>query len=194
MYAEKDSYGKTFKLYPPEFRRDAVELVVTSGKTCAEVASMLGVNESTLAHWVHDARAADPAVGERRDGSSKLKARIRELEMENEFLKTGRESSVHGYYEAWDGILHYNGKADGGEVSPGGSGGGSDTGDLPMPRYRVAIMKNGKKVWLPWMRGMFDEGGSADTYAGEAGVGIVDIEFEGGSLGPNGWFTKNSAT
>lgn len=26
--------------------------------------------------------------------------------------QTGRESSIHGYYDAWDGILHYNGKAD----------------------------------------------------------------------------------
>lgn len=26
--------------------------------------------------------------------------------------QTGQESSIHGYYEAWDGILHYNGKAD----------------------------------------------------------------------------------
>ena len=26
--------------------------------------------------------------------------------------QTGSESSIHAYYEAWDGILHYNGKAD----------------------------------------------------------------------------------
>ena len=29
------------------------------------------------------------------------------------------------------------------------------------------------------------------TDAGAAGCGIVDVEFEGGSLGPGGWFTKN---
>ncbi|MBQ9044067.1 MAG: hypothetical protein IJ111_14785 [Eggerthellaceae bacterium] len=106
--------------------------------------------------------------------------------------QTGRESSVHGYYEAWDGILHYTGAADDGGASGGSSGGsGAGSADLPMPRYRVAVLRDGAKRWLPWMRGMVDEGGSADTYAGEAGVGIVDIEFEGGSLGPNGWFTKN---
>ena len=33
--------------------------------------------------------------------------------------QTGRESSIHAYYEAWDGILHYNGKAD--TVVSGGS-------------------------------------------------------------------------
>lgn len=106
--------------------------------------------------------------------------------------QTGRESPVHGYYESWGGILHYNCKADGGGASPGGSGSGSGgSGDLPTPRYRVAVMRNGKKTWLPYMRGMVDEGGSADTYAGEHGQGIVDVEFEGGSLGPDGWFTKN---
>lgn len=111
--------------------------------------------------------------------------------------QTERESSIHGYYEAWDGILHYNGKADGGAVSGGSSSGssagsgGSGSAELPMPRYRVAITRNGKKTWLPWMRGLVDEGGSADTYAGVAGCGIVDVEFEAGILGPDGWFEKN---
>ena len=37
--------------------------------------------------------------------------------------QTGRESWVHGYYSgSWDGILHYNGKADGGSSSDGASG------------------------------------------------------------------------
>lgn len=60
-----------------------------------------------------------------------------------------------------------------------------------MPRYRVAVMRGGKKEWLPWMRGMADEGGSADTFAGEPGVGIVDVEFDMATLGPRGWFEKN---
>ena len=111
--------------------------------------------------------------------------------------QTGRESSVHGYYEAWDFILHYNCKGDGGAASGGSSSGGgpgsgsSTSADLPMPRYRVAIERGGAKTWLPWMRGMVDEGGSSDTYAGIAGCGIVDVEFETGTLGPGGWFEKN---
>jgi transposase len=73
--------------YTPEFRRNAVEYVVSSGKTYAEVAASLGVNESTLAHWVRSARREEPSVGERRDDAAELRARVRELEMENEFLK-----------------------------------------------------------------------------------------------------------
>lgn len=105
--------------------------------------------------------------------------------------QTGNESSIHGYYEAWNGILHYVGGAIGGGSSGDSSPGGSYGSDLPMPRFRVAIMRNGRKEWLPWMRGKVDEGGSSDTFAGVPGCGIVDVEFEGGSLGPNGWFTKN---
>lgn len=102
----------------------------------------------------------------------------------------GWEASVHGYYDCpWDGILHFIGGEDSGSapapapVEP--------SGDLPMPRFRVAIVRDGAKCWLPWMRGLVDEGGSNDTFAGVPGCGIVDVEFEGGSLGPNGWFTKN---
>ena len=105
--------------------------------------------------------------------------------------QTGNESSIHGYYEAWNGILHYTGAANSGEAVPASPGCGPAGDDLPMPRFRVAIMRNGAKEWLPWMRGMTDEGGSSDTFAGVPGCGIVDVEFEGGSLGPQGWFTKN---
>jgi hypothetical protein len=108
--------------------------------------------------------------------------------------QSGWEASVHGYYDyepgAWDGILHFVG-GDAGSSSGGSGSGGGVPAELPMPRFRVAIKKGGKKRWLPWMRGIVDEGGSSDTYAGVEGCGIVDIEFEGGSLGPDGWFTKN---
>lgn len=38
--------------YPPEFRREAVELVRTSGRPRAEIARSLGISENTLANWV----------------------------------------------------------------------------------------------------------------------------------------------
>ncbi|MBQ9001691.1 MAG: hypothetical protein IJ087_07555 [Eggerthellaceae bacterium] len=104
----------------------------------------------------------------------------------------GWEASVHGYYDyPWDGILHFIGEGDVGPSPEPAPDTPSD--NLPMPRFRVAVMEGGSKRWLPWMRGLVDEGGSDDTFAGEPGVGIVDVEFEGGSLGPNGWFTKNMA-
>jgi transposase-like protein len=35
-----------------EFKRDAVEMVVSSGRSSAEVAAELGVYDSTLGNWV----------------------------------------------------------------------------------------------------------------------------------------------
>lgn len=51
--------------------------------------------------------------------------------------QTGRESWVHGYYSGhWDGILHYNGKADtGGASTPTGSG--APSGDVSELAARV---------------------------------------------------------
>jgi len=72
--------------YSPEFKRDAVEYVVSSGKPIVEVAEALKVNESTLGHWVRDARR-DPGVAGRADEVKALRRRVAELEEENEFLK-----------------------------------------------------------------------------------------------------------
>ena len=103
--------------------------------------------------------------------------------------QTGWESRVAPFYEyedgGWDGILHF--------VGTGAVGGSSSTkvARPPMPRYRVAVMRGGKKTWLPWMGGMRDTGGSGETFGGIAGVPIVDVQFKKGTLGPKGWFHKN---
>jgi transposase len=44
--------------YPAEFRREAVELVRSSGRPVAEVARSLGISDSTLWNWVKVDRAA----------------------------------------------------------------------------------------------------------------------------------------
>jgi transposase len=51
--------------YPEEFRREAVELVRSSGRSQAEVARSLGISHNTLRNWVkaereHRERDADP--------------------------------------------------------------------------------------------------------------------------------------
>ena len=61
-----------------------------------------------------------------------------------------------------------------------------------MPRFRAAIMIEDEKTRLDWMRGMSCEcGHCGDAYGDIPGVGIVGIEYDGGSLGPNSWYTKN---
>ena len=77
--------------YPPEFRREAIELVKTSDRPRVEVARSLGISDSTLANWINDdreaaARAADP------DGLSETeREELRRLRKENVDLRTDRE-------------------------------------------------------------------------------------------------------
>jgi transposase len=77
--------------YPPEFRREAVELVKTSDRPRVEVARSLGISDSTLANWVDadrdaQARAADP------DGLSMTeREELRALRKEVIELRTDRE-------------------------------------------------------------------------------------------------------
>jgi transposase len=56
--------------YPEQFRRDAVELVCSSGRTLREVGRELGVNHETLRGWVNAAKRAgtDTAGGGARGG------------------------------------------------------------------------------------------------------------------------------
>jgi transposase len=80
--------------YPDQFRRDALELVKTSGRPIAEVARSIGVAEGTLWNWVKlardaDTRAADPdALSEsERDELRRLRREVIELRTDKEILR-----------------------------------------------------------------------------------------------------------
>jgi transposase-like protein len=79
--------------YSPEFREEAVQIALRSSKTISEVARDLELNPETLRGWVkkhqkqHEPSAdADLTVSERAR-LKELERRIREVEMENVFLK-----------------------------------------------------------------------------------------------------------
>ncbi|MGH2709173.1 MAG: transposase [Actinomycetota bacterium] len=82
------------KQYTPEFRRDAVALVRSSGRPIAQIARELGVDDATLGNWVRDERRNSKLAGlppGREDAEMeeyrRLKKRIAELEKEREILK-----------------------------------------------------------------------------------------------------------
>ncbi|WP_406045186.1 transposase [Micromonospora sp. NBC_00898] len=80
--------------YPEQFRKDAVDLVRSSDRPLRQIARDLGVNHETLRGWV---RAAEKQPGRRaaptdlsvaeRDELRKLRARVRELELEKDILR-----------------------------------------------------------------------------------------------------------
>jgi transposase len=74
--------------YPPEFRREAVELYRRGGQPLIEVARDLGIATESLRTWVKQA-GIDAGV---RDGlSSEEREELRRLRRENRILREERE-------------------------------------------------------------------------------------------------------
>jgi transposase len=84
---------KVQKRYDEEFKRQAVELVIHSGSSQAQIARELGVSEYSLTLWKKDyLRDLKPAEldGEQMSAEQMLD-KIRQLQRENEYLKRQRE-------------------------------------------------------------------------------------------------------
>ena len=78
--------------FSPQFRAEAVQLVIETGKPIAEVARDLGVNDGTLGNWVKAWRDANPEPEAElspveRAHVKELEDEVRRLRLENEFLK-----------------------------------------------------------------------------------------------------------
>jgi transposase len=79
---------KTRPAYPPEFRREAVQML-RAGRAPRELAESLGVSEQTLRNW----RRQDQADRHERDDvvSSDEREELRRLRRENARLKQERD-------------------------------------------------------------------------------------------------------
>jgi transposase len=83
-----DQQRRTRRQFTAEFKRDAVELVRTSGRPIAEIARELGIYDSTLGNWVRQDRIDR---GEQAGLSSDEQARLRALERDNAKLRMERD-------------------------------------------------------------------------------------------------------
>ena len=80
--------GRTRRKFSDEFKRDAVDIVNTSGKSIAQVARELGIYDSSLGSWV---KQADIDRGVRDGVSTSEREEVVELRRENERLRMERE-------------------------------------------------------------------------------------------------------
>ncbi len=84
--------GQARKKYTQEYKDEAVELVISSGRPIAEIARNLGINEGTLANWVNTAKKSGklkekPLDTDERAELRELRDENRQLRMERDFLK-----------------------------------------------------------------------------------------------------------
>jgi transposase-like protein len=84
--------GQARKKYTQDYKDEAVELVVGSGRPIAEIARDLGINEGTLGNWVQTAKKSGkikekPLSADERAELEAARDEIRRLKMERDFLK-----------------------------------------------------------------------------------------------------------
>jgi transposase-like protein len=83
---------RKYRQFSSEFKDEAVRLVIEASRPIVQVARELGINEGTLGNWVNRYRAehADdepPLNVSERARLREAERELRELRMENEFLK-----------------------------------------------------------------------------------------------------------
>ena len=75
--------------YSPEFKDEAVRMVIDGSRPIAEVARELGVHDGTLGNWVNKYRVEHPVAEQALTVSERV--RLRELESENRELRMKNE-------------------------------------------------------------------------------------------------------
>jgi transposase-like protein len=78
--------------FSPQFRAEAVQMVIETGRPIAVVARDLGIHDGTLGNWVNAWRREHPEPDQplspvERAHVRELEEENRRLRMENEFLK-----------------------------------------------------------------------------------------------------------
>ena len=78
--------------FSAQFKAEAVQLVMQSGRPVAEIARELQINDGTLGNWVNEWSRDNPEPEPElspveRARVAEMEAEIRRLRMENEFLK-----------------------------------------------------------------------------------------------------------
>ena len=78
--------------FSPQFKAEAVQFVLETGRPVAEIARELEINEGTLGNWVNEWKQQNPVPEKaltpmERVRVAQMEAEIRKLRMENEFLK-----------------------------------------------------------------------------------------------------------
>ena len=84
--------------FSPQFKAEAVQFVIETGRPIAEIARELEINEGTLGNWVNEWKQSNPKPEKaptpvERARVAQMEDEIRKLRLENDFQKMQRPSS-----------------------------------------------------------------------------------------------------
>src|SRR3954453_15366163 len=127
--------------FSPQFKAEAVQMVIETGKPIAQVARDLGIHDGTLGNWVNAYRHAHPEPDE--PLSPVERARVKEMEDEIRRLRMENECGMTA-----DGLS-------------------TDDAQSRPPRSRRKVAKLGDDAWL--RQRYLIEGASISTIAAELG-------------------------
>jgi len=83
--------GKPQRGITKAFKQEAVQLVLTSGKSAVQIAKDLGVSDSALSRWVRESRAQPEAAFPGKGHQSPAEEDLRRLKRENDVLRQERD-------------------------------------------------------------------------------------------------------
>jgi transposase len=83
--------AKTRRTYTDEFKREAVQLLETSGKSTRQLERDLGIGKTCLSRWKRELEVKGKQAFPGQGRVTPEQERIRELEWENEILRQERD-------------------------------------------------------------------------------------------------------
>lgn len=88
---EEAPRSRSRRSFTPEFKADAVAMVLDEGNTIADVARRLDIGETNLGNWVRQARVdrgeREGLTTSEREELAELRREVKRLRMERELLK-----------------------------------------------------------------------------------------------------------